>query len=415
MKKTTLLIIFITYSILTFAKADYFRVMFNNNGDHAATIGWNQVSGDSVVLYWGKRDIQHHDYLDYENKTTVNRINHFKGMNNNFVRLTHLEPNTAYYFIVKDTEGISERYWFKTTPNENSSRLSLVAGGDSRSGREARVLGFKMAGKLAPHAIIFDGDYTDIDTEQKWRLWFEDYKSSYSSFDNRIIPIITTRGNHERSNDCLTQFFDCPKKNNVYNVTMGGDLVNILCLNTEIIFGGAQKRFIENTLAAHENYFWQIPVYHRACRPHVNWKMKMKGVKQIYRKWIALFEKYGVKLAIECDSHITKVTWPIIKGKAKGIEDGFIRDDKNGIVYAGEGCWGAPLRVPDRIRSWTRDAGSINSFKWIFVSTDKIEMRTVAYENVDTVETLTDETRFSMPKNINLWTPENGSLVTIKK
>ena len=156
-------------------------------------------------------------------------------------------------------------------------------------------------------------------------------------------------------------------------------------------------------------------MYHRACRPHVNWKMKMRGVKQIYKKWIALFEKHGVRLAIECDSHITKVTWPIVKGKTKGIEDGFIRDDENGIVYAGEGCWGAPLRVPDRIRSWTRDAGKINSFKWLFVSNKEIEMRTVEYMNADSVKGLTDETRFDIPTNINLWSPPNGALVTINK
>ena len=64
--------------------------------------------------------------------------------------------------MIKDSDGVSERYWFKTTPNTNTSRLSLIAGGDSRSRREARTQGFKMVGKLVPHAILFDGDYTDF-------------------------------------------------------------------------------------------------------------------------------------------------------------------------------------------------------------------------------------------------------------
>jgi Purple acid Phosphatase, N-terminal domain/Calcineurin-like phosphoesterase len=415
MKNLSLFLLFVLVSGLSYAKTDFFRVMFNKNGDHEATIGWNQVSGDSAVVFWGKEDLAPSRYLEYSNLAHVFHANKYKGMENRFVRLINLEPNTAYYFVVKDNEGVSERFWFKTTPNVNTSKLSLVAGGDSRSRRPTRVLGFKMVGKLVPHAILFDGDYTDIDNETKWRYWFEDYKFSYSGFDNRIIPIITTRGNHEQSNDCLIKFFDCPNEKNVYNVTMGGDLVNVICLNTEIIFGGAQKKFLEQTLIEHENYFWQIPVYHRACRPHVNWKMKMKGVKQIYKRWIDLFEKHGVRLAIECDSHITKVTWPIKKGKTKGIEDGFIRDDENGIVYAGEGCWGAPLRVPDRIRTWTRDAGSVNSFKWIFVSNEEIEMRTVDYANADEIAGLTDETRFDPPAALKLWAPENGAIVSIKK
>ncbi|MFT4602123.1 MAG: hypothetical protein ACI857_002309 [Arenicella sp.] len=415
MKKLGLLLLFAIASGLSFAKTDFFRVMFNKNGDHEATIGWNQVSGDSAVLFWGKEDMPPSRYLDYTNLAHVVHANKYKGMENRFARLIDLEPNTAYYFVVKDNEGVSERYWFKTTPHVNTSQLSFIAGGDSRSRRVPRTQGFKMVGKLAPHAILFDGDYTDIDNEVKWKFWFEDYKASYAGFDNRIIPIVTTRGNHEQSNDCLINFFDCPDEKNVYNVTMGGDLVNIICLNTEILFGGAQKKFLEQTLIEHEKFLWQIPMYHRACRPHVNWKMKMKGVKQIYKRWIDLFEKHGVRLAIECDSHITKVTWPIVKGKAKGIEDGFIRDDENGIVYAGEGCWGAPLRVPDRIRSWTRDAGQVNSFKWIFVSNEEIEMRTVDYMNADEIVGLTDETRFDMPKNIKLWAPANGAVVKIKK
>ncbi|MBD3638830.1 MAG: metallophosphoesterase [Crocinitomicaceae bacterium] len=415
MKKSFVLLFAVVCSTFVFGKVDFLRVMFNHNGDDRATIGWNQVSGDSAVVFWGTEDIPSSRYLEYSNIAHVTTSNIYKGMNNNFVRLVQLRPNTAYYFVIKDSEGISSRYWFRTTPNNEDARLSFVAGGDSRSRRETRRHGFRMVGRLVPHAILFDGDYTDIDTEEKWKLWFEDYKLTYQESDNRIIPIVTTRGNHEGSNKCLTEMFDCPSEHNLYNVTMGGTLVNIICLNTEIAIGYRQKKFLEETLREYERFSWQIPMYHRSCRPHVNWKMKMRQVKLIYRKWIHLFEKYGVKFVLECDSHITKHTWPIVKCKGKQGEDGFIRDDENGIVYAGEGCWGAPLRVPDRIRSWTRDAGSINSFKWIFLDKNELSFRTVDYMNSKEVEHLTDETRFELPKNINIWSPKNGDKVVIKK
>lgn len=415
MKTRILLISLLSISSVLHGKVDFLRIMFNHNGDTRATIGWHQATGDSARVFWGTEDIPPSRYLDYSNYSNVVSSNTFKGLNNNFVRLKNLDPNTAYYFVIKDSDGISERFWFKTTPKGEDARLSLIAGGDSRSRRPTRQQGFNMVGKLRPHAVLFDGDYTDIDNEQKWLWWFEDYKLTYKDYDNRLIPFVNVRGNHESSNSDLTNFFDCPAKNNVYNVTMGGYLLNIICLNTEIAFGGKQRRFLEQTLIAHENYGWQIPLYHRACRPHVNWKMKMKGVKQIYRKWIALFEKHGVRLAIECDSHITKTTWPIRKSKEEGHEDGFVRDDENGIIYAGEGCWGAPLRTPDRIRSWTRDADKINSFKWIFVDADQIVLRTVEYMNSTAIEALTDATRFNLPDSIKIWSPSNGDVVNIKK
>ena len=44
----------------------------------------------------------------------------FRGMNNHFVRLSSLEPDTAYYFVIEDSEGVSERYWVRTGPADRS-------------------------------------------------------------------------------------------------------------------------------------------------------------------------------------------------------------------------------------------------------------------------------------------------------
>ena len=92
----------------------------------------------------------------------------------------------------------------------------------------------------------------------------------------------------------------------------------------------------------------------------------------------------------------------------------FARDDVNGIVYAGEGCWGAPIRAANDTKSWTRDAESVNQINWIFVEKDKMEVRKILYENVEEVKELNENDRFSMPENIQLWTPSNGSLCEIK-
>lgn len=409
-KKLPLFIICISFLCNSFAKVDYIRVMFNHNGSNQATIGWNQVSGENPILYFGTEDNKPNDYKEYELNQKPNVSNTFKGMNNQFVRLESLLPNTAYYFVIIDSEGQSERYWFMTTPNDSAEKISLIGGGDSRSRRKQRQKGFLMAGKLMPHAILFDGDYTDIDTEAKWRLWFEDWKYTYKDFDNRVIPVITSRGNHELSNKVIINFFDCPAKNNAYSVTLGGDLINVISLNTEISIA-SQKGFLKRTLEQHKNYYWQLPQYHRACRPHIKWKLKHRIPRLIYKFWIPLLEKYGVRAVLECDSHLTKTTYAIKKAKNKD-DGGFVRDDENGIIYVGEGCWGAPLRDPDVRWSWSEHVGKVDSFKWFTIDQNKMEIRTVAYMNADSIQAVTNENRFDIPEGVNLW-PNNNEVVKI--
>jgi hypothetical protein len=117
----------------------------------------------------------------------------------------------------------------------------------------------------------------------------------------------------------------------------------------------------------------------------------------------------------ECDAHDVKTTWPIRPSTEPGNTEGFIRDDKSGTVYIGEGGWGAPLRKSDKARPWTRDSGSFNHFNWIFINGRELEIRTVKIENADRVSELKDETRFQMPVNISLWTPANGAVVKLTR
>ena len=119
-KKVSLFIICFSFICNSFAKIDYVRVMFNHNGANQATIGWNQESGESPIVYFGTKDIQPINYLNYSSNQKPNITNKFKGMSNHFVRLESLLPNTAYYFVIVDSEGQSERYWFMTTPNDSS-------------------------------------------------------------------------------------------------------------------------------------------------------------------------------------------------------------------------------------------------------------------------------------------------------
>ena len=79
-------------------------------------------------------------------------------------------------FALIDSEGASRVYHFSTVSNEASDRLSFIAGGDSRDIRNIRIQANKMVSKLKAHAVLFNGDFTGIDTERQWKEWFVDWR-----------------------------------------------------------------------------------------------------------------------------------------------------------------------------------------------------------------------------------------------
>jgi len=389
------------------AKARFVRVTFGLNPSNEASIIWDQNRGEFLGLYI--------DTLDpsvnrFRTKLELSEKNSVRGMKNHIVRLKDLKPNTRYYFTIKDTEGFGRTYYFSTVSDSPNERFSFIAGGDSRDNRVVRQKADKLVAKLKAHAVLFNGDFTGIDIEKQWKEWFLDWENSIDT-DGRITPLIVTRGNHEHSNKVLVSLFDVPHKKVFYNTVFGGNLLNLVSLNSEIQKVGPQKIFLRNTLAEHASFQWQIIQYHRPVRAHVASKKEMQTQ---YKNFVPLFEKHkNVRLCLENDSHTWKVTWPIVSSKEADADEGFKRDDAKGIVYAGEGTWGAPLRAADDKKSWTRDADAINQFNWIFVSKEKIELRTVKYENEAEVESLTEKNRFQLPKNIELYGPVNGTLVEI--
>lgn len=389
------------------AKARFVRVTFGLNPYNEASIIWDQNRGEFLGLYIDTADPS---VNRYRTKLELSAKNSARGMKNHIVRLKDLKPNTRYYFTIKDTEGFGRTYYFSTVSDSPNERFSFIAGGDSRDNRVVRAKADKLVAKLKAHAVLFNGDFTGIDIEKQWKEWFLDWENSIDT-DGRITPLIVTRGNHEHSNKVLVSLFDVPHKKVFYNTVFGGNLLNLVSLNSEIQKVGPQKIFLRNTLAEHANFQWQIIQYHRPIRAHVASKKEMQTQ---YKNFVPLFEKHkNVRLCLENDSHTWKVTWPIVSSKETDADEGFKRDDAKGIVYAGEGTWGAPLRAADDKKSWTRDAEAINQFNWIFVSKEKIELRTVKYENEADVESLTENNRFQMPKNIELYGPVNGTLVEI--
>ncbi|MEO0041409.1 MAG: hypothetical protein RL329_857 [Bacteroidota bacterium] len=407
MKVVLSLVIFLIGNAPNYALTDKFRLIWNDNPASAVLLAWNQASGTNPSVYYvaveeGKVPPRY----DQRANPTKNIV--FRGMNNYFCTLNNLKPNTLYYVIIKDSEGFSRKMRFRTAPNQADTRLSIIAGGDSRNNRAARRSANLLAGKLKPHCILFNGDMTDGDTDLEWQTWLEDWQLTIGT-DGFLTPIIPARGNHETDNKTLSHLFDIAP-NNCYAINLGGNLLRIYTLNSMMASGGDQKTWFENDLNANNNQLWKFVQYHYPIRPHTKGK---EYRDEQYKQWTNLFLKHKIKLAIESDAHVAKTTYPIRASTDAGHFEGFIRDDANGTTYIGEGCWGAPLRAFNNVRTWTHSGGSFNHFKWIWVEKDKVEIRTVKTDNANEIETVNQS--FQIPANLDIFKPNTGEVVILKK
>ncbi len=389
-----------------------YRLTWRTDPSTTMVVGWNQVRGTNPVVHYGPTDFGL-SYSSYPSSKIVDRSVSSKGMNNRYARLTGLQPDTAYYFVIKDSEGVSERYWFKTAPNDPTTRLSIVAGGDSRNNRTPRQNANRLVAKIRPHAVLFGGDMTSSSSSSQWQNWFNDWQLTVGS-DGRMIPVVAARGNHESSND-IRDLFDIPTAagGEYYALSFGGNLMRTYTLNTEVTPAGTQGSWLANDLAANSaSHTWAVAQYHRSTRPHEPGKSEQNDQ---YEAWSKPFYTHAVQLVMESDSHVVKRTWPIKPSTGTGSDEGFVRvdNDPKRAVYVGEGCWGAPLRNASDTKNWTRAAGSFNQFKWLWVDQNQIIMRTIKVDNASSVGQVSDNNLFSLPSNIDVWNPSGGSVVTI--
>ncbi len=401
MKNLTYIFIFILLSsISSYGNNGRYRIIITDDPSSTITIGWEQQSGTNPTIHYGTTDFGT-AHTSYPNSKTVDRTSNYKGMNNTFAKLTGLTPDTNYYFVINDSQGISARFWFKTAPNTNIP-MSFISGGDSRNNRGPRQNANTMVSKIKPTAVFFGGDMTDGDSDTEWQNWMDDWQLTTSS-DGRMIPIIPARGNHESSNSSITELFDVPSSDAYYEITFGANLYTIYTLNSEITEGGTQATWLQNSLQNNTS-IWKSAQYHKPIRPHQSGKSEGNNE---YNAWAQLFENHQVKLVFESDSHVVKTTWPIVPcTSGSGCEEGFVRDDVNGTVYVGEGCWGAPIRAADDTKVWTRNSGSFNQFKFLCVSPTEIRLKTIDVNNASSVEENPNSIKCLLPPNTQVWGDE---------
>jgi len=405
--------------------SDKYRLIWNANPMTSMTIAWNQHEGKPTLHYGLNKST--------EQMLKPHRVTLYRGMNNNFVRLKNLKPNSKYYFKICTNKVCSETMYFKTAP-ANDKAFTFVAGGDSRSIPRGRIRGNVLISKIRPLFIAHGGDYTKSGTASEWQRWLDEWQQTKSK-DGRMYPLLVTHGNHENKDaEMLNKLFDVPNVN-VYS-KINFNFLSLYTLNTELEHGvgyydmvskekwlknkrwNAQTAWLKKSLKE-DSKKWKIVSYHRPLRPHK--KSKAEG-KLRYLEWSPLFYKHGVQLAIECDSHLVKYTYPL-KPDLLG-EEGFVVDKENGTTFIGEGSWGAPTRKNDDDKSWTLDSGSFWQFKLITAMPEKLEIRTVKFGSeseeydphgiVELTQKEQEENPLAIPKKLDLWDSKVGKVLRLR-
>lgn len=427
-----LLILLLTSSINAFASTSLYCLSYRDDPATTVVVGWE---GDDGTVYYGTTD-EGTNYSNYTLNHPSDRTGNAHSHNRHFARLTGLTPNTMYYFVIYDNAGgVSSRFKFRTLSDDPNDPIAFINGGDTRDG--FKVLGFytedcpsgncldmRRAGNdlvalIRPDFVAFNGDYVmnqlTSNTQQEWDTWFTDWQRTIST-DGRMYPTMHSQGNHEDAAD-MYELFDIPQ-DEFYVLNFHGGLMRYYSLNTELDACNDlnQLNWLTNDLQMHStggasDPIWKIVQYHKPTYAMAN-GYGLNANQMIC--WVSLFEQYGVSLVTESHSHTTKWSYPCV---ANANNDDF-ELNPDGVIYIGEGQWGAPHRTLDftgtNQKPYIRDQDVFDNFFYIRVSKDSIKIQCAAFQNLSSVTPNTsDALGHGLPANTVIWTPSNGDVVVI--
>jgi len=120
--------------------------------------------------------------------------------------------------------------------------------------------------------------------------------------------------------------------------------------------------------------------------------MDYKISVQIRKHWVPLFEKYGLTAAFENHDHAYKRSFLLKEGKA----------DKTGVLYVGDGSWGASPRKPEIGKKAQWIAKALQARHFILVTVDSQNRK---FQTIDHTGSMIDS--FDMPviPKINAFKP----------
>lgn len=414
------------------AATSQYTLSYRDNPGTTIVIGW---SGDNGTVHFGTTDFGT-NANSYPNQQGTDRQATAHGINRKFVRLTGLTPNTTYYFVIKDVNNqVSARFKFVTLSNNPNDPVSFISGGDTRDGfkvfgayvedcpsgncLEQKRKGNRLVAKIRPDFIAFNGDFVmnqvTSNTNAEWNEWLNDWQLTIST-DGRMYPMTFTQGNHEDNAD-MYNLFDIPIEE-YYSLSIHNGLLRLYMLNSELnaCSNAQQLTWLTNDLQTHTNTAndptWKFVQYHIPTFAMGN---SYGLVGDQMSCWVNLFEQHNVRLAMESHTHITKWTFPCVANSS----DTDFEQNANGIVYIGEGQWGAPHRSLDftgaNQKPYVRAQGVFDNFYFIRVTPQQTTIQSVLFDGNENLTALTsDSLGKQLPGGILVWNPASGNQVVLQ-
>lgn len=322
------------------------------------------------------------------------------------VELANLKPGTEYEFGIGEERKDASHFWrFRTMPAKLDRPLRFVAGGDMMHNRAMVDAMNRQMQKLEPDFAMLLGDiaYANGVTGTRWIDWLQSWKEHTVTKDKRIIPLVIGIGNHEtrkgygwnipENAPYFYSLFSLPGGKSNYALDFGHYLsLIVLDSGHSQPVAGAQTEWLQQALAERSGQTflfvgYHYPAYGTTKAPKGGLPIDTERAKEIQKHWVPYFDRYGTTANFENDHHNFKRTHRLRNHK---------RDDKNGLLYLGDGAWGVePREVPSpEVGWWLAKAEPRNHLWWVELRPD----RTATFRAVDVNGKVFDEVELTQPR-----------------
>jgi len=317
----------------------------------------------SIRIHWLSDDKDAKNEVQYKKQTatewqkkaaTHSRLPHNVPYNHHFIEISELEPETIYTFQLPG-EDVQRKFCTMPKSLEHSS-VRFAVGGDvfpNDLGPFEEMA--KKVAKMNPHFVLLGGDLAYSVSDKKlrtddfsrWLAFLSSWSKTLQDAKGCQIPLVAAIGNHE----VLGYFSQTPEQAKFYYSLFGltaregyrsllcGDYLAIMLLDSNHThpIGGEQSEWLKKELSASLDYTHCFAIYHVPAYPSVRY-FRSREASAIRRHWVPLFEKYHVSAVFENHDHAYKRTYPLIDGAPAA----------NGVIYFGDGSWGAKPRIPKK-------------------------------------------------------------------
>lgn len=299
--------------------------------------------------------------------------------------LSQLTPDTEYEFKIGSDPSI---YRFRTMPENLTRPVSFVVGGEIF---DSRKLFRKMAETILTHDpdfIVLGGNIAHANgtnplelqsnSLRHWISFLSEWKRSFATQNGRIIPFLILPGDEDIRSDDYALFFSLfafPDEQLYRRVDFGGYLTLFLLDSGHFHpIDGPQSYWLSHTLPESPKPY-RFAVYNEAAYPSYDPYLGSIA-KKIRTNWCPLFERFHIQAAFEHHNRAFKRTHPLKEGQI----------DESGVVYLGDGCWGAEAQKTND--QWYLAKKARRSGVWIVeMSEEKAEMKAIDLLN-ETIDEL---------------------------